>query len=127
MNMEKRTRGQIEAHISEAMIKFEKEYMGRGPMETKTHILRDMIVVRLKGVLTPAEEQLAKSVEGANLIKQTRVRLLESAKLLLEQMIADITGTSVVSLHSDISTRTGERIIIFVLEKDLDELFPQAG
>jgi len=46
-----RTKGQVEAQISEAIIKFEKEYMGRGPMEAKTYIIKDMVFVRLKGVL----------------------------------------------------------------------------
>lgn len=80
--MMERTKGQIEAQISEAIIKFEKDYMGRGPTETKTYIIKDMVFVRLKGVLTLAEEQLAKTAEGAVLIKRTRVQLLEGARVL---------------------------------------------
>ncbi len=118
-----RTKGQVEAQISEAIIKFEKEYMGRGPMETKTYIIKDMVFVRLKGVLTPAEEQLAKSAEGADLIKRTRVQLLEGAKFLLENIISDITACQVKSLHTDISTKTGERIIIFTLDRNLEDKF----
>lgn len=114
--MEMKTKGQIEARISEAIIKFEKEYMGRGPMEAKTYIIKDMIFVRLKGVLTLAEEQLSKTAEGAELIKKTRMQLLESARVLLENMIADITACQVKSMHTDISTKTGERIIIFTLK-----------
>ncbi len=117
------TKGQIEAQISEAIIKFEKEYMGRGPVETKTYIIKDIVFVRLKGVLTPAEEQLAKTVEGANLIKRTRVQLLESARFFLENIILDITACTVKSLHSDISVKTGERIIIFTLDKNLEDNF----
>lgn len=117
------TKGQVEARISEAIIKFEKDYMGRGPTETKAYIIKDMVLVRLKGVLTPAEEQLAKSPEGADLIKKTRVRLLESARLLLETMVAEISGCQVQSLHTDISTKTGERVIIFTLDKNLEETF----
>lgn len=119
------TKGQVEARISEAIIKFEKDYMGRGPTETKAYIIKDMVLVRLKGVLTPAEEQLAKSPEGADLIKKTRVRLLESARLLLETMVAEISGCQVQSLHTDISTKTGERVIIFTLDKNLEEAFAQ--
>ena len=52
--MEK-TKGQIEAEICEAVIKFEKEYMGRGPVETKAFILDDLVLVRLKNVLSQAE------------------------------------------------------------------------
>jgi len=118
------TKGQVESRISEAIIKFEKDYMGRGPTETKAYIIKDMVLVRLKGVLTPAEEQLAKSPEGADLIKKTRVRLLESARLLLETMVVEISGCQVQSLHTDISTKTGERVIIFTLDKDLEEAFP---
>jgi uncharacterized protein YbcI len=121
--MADKTKGQVEAQISEAIIKFEKEYMGRGPMETKTYIIKDMVFVRLKGVLTPAEEQLAKTAEGAELIKRTRVQLLEGARILLENIISDITACQVKSLHTDISTKTGERIIIFTLDQDLGDKF----
>lgn len=117
------TKGQVEAQISEAIIKFEKEYMGRGPMETKTYIIEDMIFVRLKGVLTPAEEQLAKTAEGAELIKRTRVELLEGARVLLEKIISDTTDCQVKSLHTDISTKTGERIIVFTLDQNLEGKF----
>ncbi|MBU0878445.1 MAG: DUF2294 domain-containing protein [Candidatus Omnitrophica bacterium] len=121
--MNDKTKGQIEALIGEAIIKFEKEYMGRGPQETKTYIIKDMVFIRLKGVLTPAEEQLAKTTEGADLIKKTRVQLLEGARLLLENIVSDITGCQVKSLHMDISTKTGERIIIFTLDQDFEIKF----
>lgn len=115
------TMGQMEAQISAAIINFEKEYMGRGPKEIKTYIIKDMIFIRLKGVLTPAEEQLAKTDDGADLIKKIRVQLLESAKVLLNSIIREITGCTALSLHSDISTKTGERIIVFTLNKDLED------
>ena len=115
------TIGQIEAKISEAIIKFEKEYMGRGPVETKTFIFRDMILVRLKGVLTPAEQQLSKTAEGADLIKKTRLQLLEGARDLLENIIFNITNCNIKSLHSDISSKTGERIIVFTLNQNLEK------
>ena len=113
-----RTRGQLEADISEAIVKFEREYMGRGPEEVRTYLLDDIIMVRLHGVLTPAERQLARSDtegQGRALIKQVRMELLEKARPLLDTIIRDITGQSIRSLHADISTLTGERIIIFSL------------
>ena len=121
--MIEKTKGQIESQVSEAIIKFEKEYMGRGPRETKTYIIKDMIFIRLKGVLTPAEKKLAMTIDGAELIKKTRVQLLEGARLLLENIIYDIIGYKVKSLHTDISTKTGERVIIFVLGKNLENEF----
>lgn len=114
-----KTRGQLEAEISEAIIKFEKEYMGRGPKETKAYIIEDMILVRLVGVLTPAERNLAKidsSNQGRALIKQVRIELLEKARYMLEVIVQDITGCRMRSMHTDISTATGERVIIFTLD-----------
>jgi uncharacterized protein YbcI len=114
-----KTKGQMEAEISEAVIRFEKEYMGRGPLETKTYLIDDMVLVRLKGVLTQAEHQLAKAgapSKGKELIKQVRIELLESGRPLLEVVVQTITGRTVLSLHTDISTRTGERVIIFTLD-----------
>ncbi len=114
-----KTQGQLEAEISEAIIKFEKEYMGRGPEETKTWILEDMVLVRLRGVLTPAERNLAKidsSSHGRALIKQVRIELLEQARTMLETLVQDITGQKPRSLHTDISTATGERVILFTFD-----------
>jgi uncharacterized protein YbcI len=117
-----RSKGQLEADISEALIKFEKEYMGRGPEQTKTHIIGDMIVVRLQRVLIPSEQQLAGAADeltGRTLIKRVRTELLEKARPLLEQIIINLTGKKVRSLHTDISTVTGERVIIFTLESSV--------
>ena len=114
-----KSKGQLQSEITEAMIKFEKEFMGRGPLEAKTYIIDDMIIVRLQGVLTQAELQLAKSTDnnkGRELIKQIRVELLEKGRPLLEAVIQSIIGYEVKSLHSDLSTLTGERIIIFTLD-----------
>ncbi len=116
-----KTKGMLEAEISDAVIKFEKEYMGRGPLETKTFIIGDMVLVRLKGVLTQAEYQLAGTGDvskGRDLIKQVRIALLEKGRPLLEAVVESITGCTVKSLHTDISTVTGERIILFTLEED---------
>ena len=113
------SRGRLEAAISEALIKFEKEYMGRGPTETRTFIVDDMIIVRLRGVITRAEYHLVNSDEdgrGRELIKETRMQLIEKARPVLEAAIRDIVGVGIQSLHTDISTRTGERLIVFALE-----------
>jgi len=116
-----KTKGMVEAEICDAMIRFEKEYMGRGPVETKSYIIDDMIVVRLKGILTKAEEQLTKNDEGHSLIKQVRSMLLENARPLLEAIIFDITGLKVRSLHTDLSTAINERVILFTLEHDFED------
>lgn len=112
--------GEIEDEISKSMVQFEKEYMGRGPTEVKTHIFEDMIFVRLKGVLTRAEQQLTKGPDGIELIKKVRASLLETAQPLLYEVVKEITGLDVVTLHTDISTKSGERVIIFTMDGDLE-------
>lgn len=119
--MQKKSKGQIEADLSAAITQFEREYLGRGPKESRSFIIQDMILVRLKGVLTPAEEKLALDKDGAQLIKQVRMRLIESARPMLEQLLLEKTGAEVISLHTDISSRTGERIFVFGLNKNLEE------
>lgn len=117
--MIRKTRGEVEAEISQAIIKFEREYMGRGPEDSKVYIFEDVVFVRLRGVLTPAERQLVKAEDpaaGRKLIKEVRQELLEKARMLLETIITDALGFKVKSLHTDISTATGERIIVFTLE-----------
>jgi len=118
------TKGQTEAEVSNALIAFEKDHMGRGPVDVRTHIIQDMVLIRLKGVLTPAEQHLAKDEEGINLIKQVRAKLLENASEILAEVIKGITGCAVISFHTDISTKTGERIIVITLEEDMERRLP---
>ena len=92
--------------------------MGRGPHSVQTHVLDDMVVIRLRGVLTTAEQKLAEVEEksrGRDLIKQVRLELIEHGRPLLEAAVRDILSVNVVSLHTDLSTRTGESIIVFTL------------
>jgi uncharacterized protein YbcI len=100
------------------MNRFELEYMGRGPKDIRTHLIDDLIVVRLQGVLTAAEQHLVKSLpadRGRDLLKQVRTHLIETARPLMEAMVREITGIKVLSLHHDISTVIGEEVVLFTL------------
>jgi uncharacterized protein YbcI len=113
-----KTQGEIEAAICEGIIRFEQEYMGRGPKEIHAHVIGDLVIVRLRGVLTAAEQQLVKALaaeKGRDLLKQVRTHLIETARPVMEAMIQNATGVKVVSLHHDISTTTGEEVVIFTL------------
>jgi len=97
--------------------------MGRGPKDIKTHLLGDLLVVRLRGVLTAAEQHLGKSLpgeKGRDLLKQVRTHLVETARPVLEAMVTEVTGVKVVSLHHDISTVTGEEVVLFTLAQPPD-------
>src|SRR5438270_3249080 len=113
-----KTQGEIEAAICEGVARFEQEYMGRGPKHIHAHLLGDLLLVRLKGVLTAAEQQLVKALpaeKGRDLLKQVRTHLLETARPMMEAMVTQATGARVVSLHHDISTVTGEEVLLFTL------------
>ena len=113
-----KTQGEIEAAICEGISRFEQEYMGRGPKDIHTHLIGDLLVVRLQGVLTAAEQQLAKSPpseKGRDLLKQVRTQLIETARPVLEAMVEQVTGVKVLSLHHDVSTTTGEEVVLFTL------------
>lgn len=115
-----KTQGEIEAAICEGISRFEQEYMGRGPKDIHTYLIGDLLVVRLKGVLTVAEQQLVASLtaeKGRDLLKEVRTQLIETARPVMEAMIHEVTGIQVVSLHHDISTTTGEEVVIFTLAK----------
>lgn len=115
-----KSQGEIEAAISQGINRFELEYMGRGPKAIHTHLIGDLLVVRLKDVLTAGEKQLTKSLpaaKGRDLLKQVRMQLVETARPMMEAMVKDATGVGVVSLHHDISTETGEELIAFTLAK----------
>ena len=114
------SKGQLEASVSKAVTQFEREHLGRGPQEVRAWIIQDLILIRLNGVLTPAEEKLAQDSEGLRLVKEVRRQLIESSSSALGGMIQRLTGVQVVSLHSDISVTTGERIIVFTLAEDLE-------
>jgi uncharacterized protein YbcI len=113
-----KTQGEIEAAICEGMARFEQEYMGRGPKDIHAHLIGSLLVVRLQGVLTAAEQQLVKALpaeKGRDLLKQVRTHLIETARPVMEAMIQEITSVQVLSLHHDISTVTGEEIVVFTL------------
>lgn len=113
-----KTQGEIEAAICTALSRFEQDYMGRGPKDIHTYLIGDLLVVRLRGVLTAAEQQLVGSLpadKGRDLLKQVRTQLIETARPALEEIVLEVTGDKVLSLHYDISTVTGEEIVIFTL------------
>ena len=112
------TQGEIEAAICERISRFEHEYMGRGPKDIHAYLIGDLLVVRLQGVLTAAEKQLVDSLpaeKGRSLLKQVRTQLIEAARPVLEAIVLEVTGNKALSMHHDISTITGEEVVLFTL------------
>ena len=118
-----KTRGEIEAAVCQGMSRFQQDFMGRGPKDIHAHLIGDLVLVRLRGVLTNAEQHLVQSLppeKGRDLLKQVRTQLIEQARPILVTMIQEATGANVVSLHQDISTATGEEVVIFTLDQTPD-------
>ena len=116
--MPMKTYGEIEAAVCQGMSRFVQEYMGRGPKDVHTHLIGDLLVVRLQGVLTAAEQHLVKPLQadkGRDLLKQVRIQLMEAARPIIEAMVQEIVGVKVRSLHHDISTITGEEVVLLTL------------
>jgi uncharacterized protein YbcI len=113
-----KTPEEIEAAICKRMARFAQDYMGRGPMEIHAHLIGDLLVVRLRGVLTAAEQQLVQAPQfekGRDLFKKVRTQLIETARPVLKALVHEVTGSKALSLHHDISTVTGEEVVIFTL------------
>ena len=123
MNYERRSKVEVEGAIRNAIIKFEQEFMGRGPDDVRAFIVRDMVVVRLKGVLTPAERQLAKTADGVEMVKRLRQNLIAQGRDKLFDQVDEITGMNTVALFTDIDTQVGERVFVFTLDRDLESTF----
>jgi len=116
-----RSKGEIEAAIRVAVIKFEQEFMGRGPDEVKAFIVRDQVLIRLKGVLTLAERQLAKTAEGIEMVKRMRENLIAQGRDKLCEQVSQITGATTLALFTDIDVQIGERVLVFTVDRDIQD------
>ena len=109
----------MENAIRNTIIKFEQEFLGRGPDEVRAFVVRDLVVVRLKGVLTPAERQLAKTTEGVEMVKRLRQNLIAQGRDKICEQVSEITGANILGLFTDIDVQLGERVFVFTVDREL--------
>jgi uncharacterized protein YbcI len=139
-----KSQGEIEAAVCDGISRFQQEFIGRGPRDIHAHLLGTLLVVRLQGALTPAERQLlaprhepagpdanepaagaatpgngngtsAEHGNGRSLLKQVRAHMVATGRPRLEEIVRLATGVNLVSVHHDISTITGEEVLVFSL------------
>lgn len=118
-----RTKGELEAAIGNAVMKFEREYFGRGPKELHTYVLRDMVIIRQNGILTPAEEQVRENPESVDLIQRLRETLLKNNQDVLSAIFQKLTGAAVLGVYTDLSVKHSEKFMVFTFDRDLEAPF----
>ena len=125
-----KSQGEIEAAVCDGISRFQQEFIGRGPRDIHVHLIGNLLLVRLQGVLTPAERQLvAPRSDGAAgdghgngdgngraLLKQVRSHMVATGRPRLAEVVQNATGARLVSVHHDISTVTGEEVLVFSLD-----------
>ncbi|KPV42116.1 DUF2294 domain-containing protein [Alicyclobacillus ferrooxydans] len=114
------TKGELEDKISKSLTQWEKDYLGRGSILVKTDILRNMVIVLMRGILTAAEQELATTREGLMSVKRMRSDLVESGANQLKALVSELTGIEVMSFYTDISTQTGERVMVFIMKSPIE-------
>lgn len=117
------SKGALESAISKRLVQFEKEHLGRGPNDARTHIFEDVILVRLQGILTRAETRMVGTAEGHRFIKEMRRHLMETSHAELVELIAELTGCRVINLYTDLSPQSGEEVIVFTLDQNLEAVW----
>lgn len=121
--MKNKTKGQVEAKISEAITNFKIKHIGKGPDEVKSYIIEDMVVIRLKRALTTFEQQLAKTPEGIELVKRCRTCLLERAREVLNEPLQNLLNIEIVSFYADVNPIIGEMFIVLGLSENAEIKF----
>jgi uncharacterized protein YbcI len=114
------TKGQVQDAITKQANSLYKDLLGTGPKNLKTYIVEDMVIVRVNGKLLPFEQRLLEGKGGVEMVKDIRKALHEATTQKFSQGIENLTGKKVISSHSDVSTKTGEIVKIFILDKDLE-------
>ncbi|NMA61682.1 MAG: DUF2294 domain-containing protein [Firmicutes bacterium] len=118
-----RTKGELEAAMGNAVLKFEREYFGRGPREISTHVVKDLVLIRQRGILTPAEEQVRNNPESVELIQRLRETLLRNNQEVLRVTLQNLTQAQVLALYTDLSVEHSEKFMVFTFDQDLEARF----
>ena len=107
--------GSIRAALANAMVAMKKQYYGRGPTAAKAWILDDYVFVAMEGGLTRNEETLLADGKE-DLVRTYRLSFQETMRDATTAAVAEITGRSVLTYHSQIAFHPTRAFEIFLLE-----------
>jgi uncharacterized protein YbcI len=109
--------GSVRAALANAMVGMKKQYYGRGPTAAKAWILDDYVFVAMEGGLTRNEETLL--ADGKHdLVRGYRLSFQETMAPTTMAAVAEITGRTVLTYHSQIVFEPTRTFEIFVLEPE---------
>ncbi|MEA2150481.1 MAG: hypothetical protein QOD69_2311 [Solirubrobacteraceae bacterium] len=110
------TGGQLLAAISTSIVAILREHYGRGPMQAKTYVLDDIIVVVMRGTgFTPLEQTIMND-DGADRVVAMRDEFQRVMAARYKQTIKDLTGRNVVAFLSQAHVEPDITIEIFFVD-----------
>ena len=113
------TKGQLEAAVSRAITRFEREFRGRGPRQVRARLAGAELRVDLSGTMTAFERRCADvldAAQGHRVLSELNRQLVEAARPALEAVIRDLTGRAVVAIEYEIDTARDEETLVFLLD-----------
>ena len=99
--------------IADAATAFQQERTGHEPKSVSVVLSGDTLVVTLHGALSPAEQAMARSPEGAAKLQEFHRRLFLDAADPLRQEIKRITGMDVREATKEVEPMTGVVVPVF--------------
>jgi len=99
--------------VAMAASAFQHECTGHRPKSVTVILGENMAVVTLHGVLSPAEEALAKSPAGAAQVQEFHRKLFAGSCDGLRQKIEGITGVEVCQATAEVEATTGTVAQVF--------------
>jgi uncharacterized protein YbcI len=103
--------------ISNAMARLHKQYVGRGPTNSRTTIDGDLVVVLLEGGYTRAEQTLEDNDKG-DLVAAARLGLQDAMRQAMIEVVQEVVGRTVRSFMSANDLRRNLQVEVFVLVAD---------
>ena len=92
--------GQLSAAICNALVRIQREYLGRGPTKARALLRDDTILVLMQDTLTKAERSLVADGRGED-VQDTRRTFQRTMRTDIVAAVEELTGRRVVAFMSD--------------------------
>jgi uncharacterized protein YbcI len=107
--------GELQAALSNAIVRIMREFYGKGAARSRTMVFDDYVFVVLEDVLTTAEMTLRNGGAG-DLVRKVRMRFEDLMTATFVGEVERLTGRTVVAYHSQVVLEPPSCFEIFVLD-----------